>query len=158
MATIKTTKREPHINPIEGKKGRTYKVLIRKKGGTYCETFKKLTEAREARDKVLANTSRLGRPGTTFSEVAEQYASDYTGKDARFRQRLDYWIDLFGDWKLAGITRQVIAEKYHQLYRDPAMTPRRKAEPHVITREGATCVSAVDDKGCRRLTPRPTAR
>jgi integrase len=42
---------------------------------------------------------------------------------------LKYWTDLFGTMSLSAITRPIIAEEYHRLYQDPALTPRRKGKP-----------------------------
>jgi hypothetical protein len=126
MTTSKSIRRDNHIIPIPGKKGTTYKVLIRRKvngiNETFCETYKKLKEARAARDKILGDSnllSRLGGAGarTTFGEIADRCANDHTGKDDRFPQRLGYWKDVFGTWNLPAITHPIIAEEYHRLYR-----------------------------------------
>jgi hypothetical protein len=105
MAAEKSTKHDHHIITVDGKKGRTYKVLIRKKvcgvNRTYAKTHRTLTEARADRDRVLSNASTLGRSRSSFAKVAGQYAAAYTGKDARFQQRLDHWVEVFSSTRLA---------------------------------------------------------
>jgi integrase len=125
--------RNNNIHTIKGKKGNTYKVLIRRKvngvNETFCETFKTLKEARKKRDEIQGDSSKLKRSRTPFKELAEQYARQYKGKDSRSSQRLGYWTDLFGTADISTITRPIIAKEYHSLYQEPALVPRRKGPP-----------------------------
>lgn len=140
MTTSKSTRRDNNIIPIEGAKGTSYKVLIRKQGfATISQTFATRKEAREFRDKVKGSKdlmTRLGGSGSrlTLANMIEKYMEQYRGRDKSVSQKCGVWKERLGNWRLADITRHTIAEELDKLKTEPALQPLRKHESKETTR------------------------
>jgi integrase len=128
------------IIKLQGKKGVTYKAVIRRKGyKTITRTFPTRTAAKTFSRDTEGNTDRLSRLGgsgsrKTLANLIESYAKEYQGKDQSITTRLAYWKDRLGDWKLSAVTRQVIAEELDTLKNEPAHQPLRGKESVVTDR------------------------
>ena len=129
------------IIKLQGKKGVTYKAVIRRKGfKTITRTFPTRTAAKAFARDTEGNTDRLGRLGGTGSrmtlgEIIDSYVKGYRGKDESIQTRLGHWKHRLGDWKLSAVTRQVIAEELDTLKDEPAHQPLRGKESIVTTRQ-----------------------
>ena len=133
------------IIKLQTKKG-GYKVVIRRKGfATVTRNFPTRKEAKAwARDTEgdRDRMTRLGGGGSrqTLGDTIDKYMLQYHGKDKTLPQRLAYWKERLGDWKLSEITRQTIGEELDRLRTEPAMQPLRghEAQPTDRKRTGAT--------------------
>ena len=105
----------------EGKKGVTYKVVIRRKGfKTVTRNFPTRKAAKNWARDTEGNTDRMTRLGGTGSrmtldKVIDSYAESYQGKDKSVPSKCAHWKDRLGEWKVSEITRQVIAEELDHL-------------------------------------------
>jgi hypothetical protein len=128
------------IIKLEGKKGVTYKAVIRRQGfKTVTRNFSTRKAAREwARDTEgnIERVTRLGGGGSriTLTELIDDYAGEYRGKDISALQRLDYWNNRPGDWRVGSITRQLVSEELKRLRKEPALQPLRKYKSKATTR------------------------
>jgi hypothetical protein len=97
------------IIKLQGKKGVTYKAVIRRKGyKTITRAFPTRTAAKAFARDTEGNTDRLSRLGAkgsrmTLGEVIEDYAREYRGKDQSAPTKIAYWKDHLGDWKLSAV-------------------------------------------------------
>lgn len=123
----------------QGKKGVTYKAIIRRKGyKTITRNFSTRTAAKNFARDTEGNTVRLDRLGgsgsrMTLGEVIDTYGNEYRGKDRSVPTKLAYWKDQLGDWKISAITRQVVAEELDRLKNEPALQPLRGKESRETT-------------------------
>jgi integrase len=128
------------IIKLEGKKGVTYKAVIRRQGfKTVTRNFSTRKAAREwARDTEgnIERLTRLGGTGSriTLAELIDDYAREYRGNDISALQRLDYWKTRLGDWRVGSITRQLVSEELKRLRKEPALQPLRKHESKPTSR------------------------
>ena len=128
------------IIKLEGKKGVTYKAVIRRQGfKTVTRNFSTRKAAREwARDTEgnIERLTRLGGTGSriTLAELIDDYGREYRGRDISALQRLEYWKNRLGDWRVGAITRQLVSEELKQLRKEPALQPLRKHKSQATTR------------------------
>ena len=125
----------------EGKRGVTYKVVIRRKGfATITRNFPTRKAAKDWARDTEGNHDRMTRLGgsgsrLTLADAVDKYALQYNGKDKTIPQRLAYWRERLGAWKLTDITRQMVAEELDKLRNDPALRSLRMHEPKPTERK-----------------------
>jgi integrase len=129
------------IIKLEGKKGVTYKVVIRRKGfDTITRNFPTCKAAKDWARDTEGNHDRMTRLGgsgsrLTLADAIDKYALQYDGKDKSVPQKLAYWKERLGLWKLTEIARQTVAEELDKLRNDPALQPLRKHDPRSTDRQ-----------------------
>jgi integrase len=118
----------------EGKRGVTYKVVIRRKGfDTITRNFPTRKTAKDWARDTEGNHDRMTRLGgsgsrLTLADVIDKYMLAYRGRDKSVPQKCALWKERLGIWKLTEITRQVIAEELDRLKVEPALQPLRGNE------------------------------
>lgn len=144
------------IQKNEGKRGTTYRTIIRRKGyPALSKTFHTKKDAtnwarehdREAKLSQACSTSRGRRK--TVSDAIEQYIEDYTGRDPTKITRLAWWKEEIGDTKLAELNPSLIADCLDKLARGKAQhrkgkeivnLNRRRSGPTVNRYHGAISI------------------
>lgn len=115
------------IQKNEGKRGISYRVIIRRKGyPTLSKTFPTKKDAtnwarehdREAKLSQACASDRGGRK--TVSQAIERYVEDYSGRDPTKLTRLAWWKEEIGDVKLADLNPTLIADCLAKLARGKA--------------------------------------
>ena len=115
------------IQKNEGKRGITYRVIIRRKGyPALSKTFPTKKDAtnwarehdREAKLSQACASDRGGRK--TVSQAIERYVEDYNGRDQTKLTRLAWWKEEIGDVKLADVNPTLIADCLAKLARGKA--------------------------------------
>ena len=101
MATISKT--------LTGK----FKVYIRRNGRTRCKTFTRKGDARiwaKRKEADQESLDAMGLPGAalTFAELVDQYMAQWSGRDQAIHFKVKYWRDVFGEYPLLDIDRQMI--------------------------------------------------
>ena len=121
------------IQKNEGKRGITYRVIIRRKGyPALSKTFPTKKDAtnwarehdREAKLSQACASDRGGRK--TVSQAIERYVEGYDGRDPTKLSRLAWWKDEIGDVKLADINPTLIADCLAKLARGKAQHRKGK--------------------------------
>ena len=144
------------IQKNEGKRGTTYRVIIRRKGyPNLSKTFPTKKDAtnwarehdREAKLSQAYATDRGGRK--TVSQAIERYVEDYAGRDPSKITRLAWWKEEIGDVKLADLNPTLIADCLAKLARGKAQhrkgkeivnLDRRRSGPTVNRYHGAISI------------------
>jgi integrase len=134
------------IIKLQGRKGVTYKVVIRRKGfKTITRNFPTRKAAKDWARDTEGNHDRMTRLGgsgsrQTLSDTIDKYMLQHHGKDKTLPQRLTYWKERLGAWRLSDITRLTITEELDKLKSEPAMQPLRghEAQPTGRQRSDAT--------------------
>jgi integrase len=139
------------IVKVQGKKGVTWKVVIRRKGtDTITETFRLKTDAVAWANKTEAairdgeyHETRESQK-KTMAEMIERYCRDFlTGKStADTRIRLEWWKRQIGHMKISAVKPSVVLECRDKLKNDPIVTVKVVKGKEVKTerpRNVATC-------------------
>ena len=117
MATIQVRK---------GKKGKTYRVEFMRDGTRHSQTFKSKKEAQKFQAELVVNSDFVaGLTNHTLntlklSQAVEEYSSIDTGKDTSKKQRLSYWVTLFGDKPVGKITKKEVRDTLRGMRKDKA--------------------------------------
>lgn len=139
------------IVKVQGKKGVTWKVVIRRKGtDTITETFRLKTDAVAWANKTEAairdgeyHETRESQK-RTVAEMIDRFCQDFlTGKSADdTRRQLNWWKKQIGHLKISAVKPSVILECRDKLRNEPIVTTRKVKGEEIRTerpRDPATC-------------------
>jgi len=104
------------IAKIQGKTNTSYKAIIKQHGRILkTKTFKTKTAARAWAKRIEADQEQMEAYGLlgnnmTFSELADEYMRQWSGKDKMRVTRVQWWCDQLGQYKLIDITSQHIRD------------------------------------------------
>jgi integrase len=104
------------IAKIQGKTSTSYKAIIKQHGRILkTKTFKTKTAARAWAKRIEADQERLEAYGLldnnmTFTELADEYMRQWSGKDKMRVTRVQWWCEHIGHYKLIDVTSQQIRD------------------------------------------------
>lgn len=129
---------------LVGKNGRvTWKATVRRKGmaRAVCQTFTRRADAAEWATKLEAQTERAVEMSEaeayrlSLADAVDRYMAAYRGKDVSRRQRLAFWVKLYGKRALGEVRPVDIRAGKVRLREGSALVGNGKGKRRELDRE-----------------------